>query len=266
MNEIVETEGGAMAAPQDMMEMLAKEAKAAAAKERPAISRISLKSGVMSYQGNAMPNNTMEAVVLAAAYRNVFYEGRYDPNNIVSPSCFALSLEDDAMAPHENVTEKPHPTCSGCPHNEWGSDPNGGRGKACKQTRRLVLLPVTAVEAGPTAIKTSELAVMDLPVTSVKNYSQYINALAASANVPGYAAVAQIKTVPDAKTQFKVLFQPMRVLPSAEHIIATRVRIEQAEALAMQPYEETNVPVDGNDQVIAGAEKKAAAPKKQTKF
>ena len=79
---IVESKGGAVAIPADMMALLAKEAKAAAAKERPAVSRISLKSGVMSYQGAAMPNNTMEAVVLAAAYRNVWYEGRFDDSRI----------------------------------------------------------------------------------------------------------------------------------------------------------------------------------------
>jgi hypothetical protein len=267
MNDVKTVDSGALAIPADMMAELAKHAKDAAAAERPAVSRISLKSGVMTFQGNPMPGNKTEAVILAAAFRNVWYAGRYDPNNIVSPNCFALSDTDEDMVPHENVTDPPNPTCAGCKYNEWKSDPNGGKGKACKQTRRLVVLPGHAVEQGLDAVKTAELAVIDLPVTSVKNYSSFVNALAASANVPPWAAVSQISVVPDAKTQFKVMFQPMRVLPSLDIVNAVKARLEFALRLAMQPYEATGVPVDGNDQVILkdGKPVEAAPTKTATK-
>ncbi len=229
-----------LALPASLLASLAEEAKNEAAKERPAISRISLKSGVMSYGGQPMPNNEVEAIIVGASFRNTFYAGRYDPNNIKNPNCFALSLSDENMVPDDNVAEPEHATCAGCPRNEWGSDPNGGRGKACKQTRRLVLIPANALEGEDAEkVKIAELAMMDLPVTSVKNHSQFVNTLSATANVPAWAAVAKIKVVPDAKTQFKVLFQAMRVVPTEPLLEALKARRADATRVALEPYAET---------------------------
>lgn len=228
-----------LALPAGMLAALAEEAKADAAKERPALSKISLKSGVMSYGGTPMPGNKVECIIVAAAFRNAYYVGRYDPNNIVNPNCFALSESDDGMVPHENVTEPESGACKGCEKDEWGSDPNGGRGKACKQGRRLVLIPANALEEGEEKVKAAELAVLDLPVTSVKNYSQFVNTLSVSAGVPAWAAVCQISVVPDAKTQFKVLFQAMRVIPTVELLNAVKLRRNEGLRVALQPYDET---------------------------
>jgi hypothetical protein len=248
----------ALALPEDVLASLAQEAKAAAAVERPAVGRIGLKSGVMTYAGQPVAGNKMEAVILAASFRNVWYAGRYDPNNIVNPSCFALGMSDDGLVPHANVRKPQHANCAECPKAEWGSDPGGGRGKACKQSRRLVLLPGVAMDQGHDALLTAELAVLDLPVTSVKNYSSFVNTLTASANVPTYAAVAEISVTPDAKTQFKVNFRPMRVVPGLDHLNAIKRRLESARLLALEPYEDTEDP----DELEAAA---AAAPKTAAK-
>lgn len=258
VNEVSEVSAsGALAIPQDVLAKLAAQAKDASAKERPSISRISLKSGVMSYGGTPMPGNKMEAVVMAASFRNVWYAGRYDPNNIVNPNCFALGEDDDNLAPHPNVSEPVHPTCKGCPKNEWASDPNGGRGKACKQTRRLVLIPGSAVDKGAEDIITAEMAVMDIPVTSVRHYSSFVNALAASANVPPYAAVAEISVVPDAKTQFRVGFRPMRVLPTMDLLEAVQKKLPDALRLSLEPYEETNNAAAPTAEEVAKSDKKS---------
>jgi hypothetical protein len=232
-------QGGSLALPASLLASLAEEAKEAAAKERPSISKISLKSGVMSYGGAPMMNNEVEAIILSASYRNAWYATKFDPNNIKNPNCFAFSEEDEGMAPHENVAEPVHATCEGCTKAEWGSAGENSRGKACKQTRRLVLLPSNALDEGIEKVKTAELAILDLPVTSVKNYSQFINTLAASAGVPAYAAVCKVKVVPDMKTQFKVMFQAMRVVPSVELLDALKSRRPEALRISLQPYDET---------------------------
>ena len=260
-NQVAPMQSGALALPEDVLAALAAEAKAAAAQERPAVGRISLKSGVMSYAGAPVPGNKMEAVVLAASFRNVWYAGRYDPNNIVNPNCFALSMSDDGMAPHANVSTPPAKSCAECPNNEWGSDPNGGRGKACKQGRRLILIPGHAVEQGADAVRSAEMAVLDLPVTSVKNYSNYVNVLAATTKMPGYAAVCEISVVPDAKTQFKVQFRAMRVMPTMEHLNAVKARLDGARTLALEPYESSN-----DEEEEAPAAKPAAPPTRKAKF
>jgi hypothetical protein len=242
-DEIVEVKaaGGAVAMPQDVMAMLAQHAKDAAAKERPATSMISLRAGVLSYGGTPVPNNKLEVIVVAAAFRNVWYAGKFDPNNIVNPNCFALSLDESGMVPDEVVAQKPHTSCAGCPKNEWGSDPGGGRGKACKQSRRLVMLPADCATKPEADVMTAEFAKMDIPVTSVKNYSSYVNAVAASTNRPTFAIVTEISTSPDVKTQFKVNFKPMRLIDNMESLTAIMKRIDSAQALALEPYEETAV-------------------------
>jgi hypothetical protein len=108
----------------------------------------------------------------------------------------------------------------------------------------LVLLPGHAMDTGPDALRTAEMAIMDLPVTSVKNYSSFVNVLTASTNVPTYAAVAEISVTPDAKSQFKVQFRPMRVVPSLEHLQAIKTRLDGARQLALEPYAETTDPDD----------------------
>lgn len=248
-----------LALPADILSVLAQEAKATAATERPAVGRVGLKSGVMTYAGQPLAGNKMEAIVLCASFRNVWYAGRYDPNNVVSPSCFALGMSDEGLVPHANVLKPAHTACAGCPKGEWGSDPNGGRGKACKQTRRLILLPGSAMDQGPEALASAELAVLDLPVTSVKHYSSFVNVLSATANVPTYAAVTEISVTPDAKTQFRVNFRPLRVVPGLEHLNAIKARLEGARTMALEPYSETSDP----DEVEAAPVK---APAKGKKF
>jgi hypothetical protein len=62
--------------------------------------------------------------------------------------------------------------------------------------------------------------------------------------MPTYAAVAEISVVPDAKTQFKVQFRPMRVVPSLDHLQAIKTRLDSARQLGLEPYAETSDPDD----------------------
>ena len=240
---------------------LAQQAKDAAAKERPSISKISLKAGVISYGGNAVKDNRLDVVVLAAVYRNTFYAGRYDANNIVNPDCFSLSETDEDMVPANAVHKPEHPTCAGCPRAEWGSDLNGGRGKACKQTRRLVLLPASALE-NPEAVLTGEMAMLDIPVTSVKNYANYVNVLAASIGLPPHAAVTEISAKPDAKTQFKVEFKGIRAVPSDALLDAIEKRQPDATRIGLLGYESSNDGEEALPDVTPGAPATKKAPKK----
>jgi hypothetical protein len=233
-------------------------AKDEAAKERPAVARISLKSGVMSYQQQPIPGNKMEVVLVGGAYRNVFYVGRYDPNNIVNPDCYALSDHDEGMEPHENVNTPQHESCDGCPQNEWGSSPTGGRGKACKQTRRLILLPANTLNDADSVLK-AELAILDVPVTSVKNYAKLVSTVAATINLPVWAIVTTVAVLPDAKTQFRVEFTPMRPAGNEEIIRALMKRRDEALRIALTPYRGSG----GEDDPEAGEQPTATLAKRK---
>lgn len=230
---------------------LAAAAKEAAAKERPSLSKISLKAGIISYGGQPVKDNALEVIILAAIYKNVYYKGKYDPNNIVNPNCFAFSETDNDLAPSDVVTSPVNAACDGCPNNEWGSDPSGGRGKACKEGRRLVLLPATVLnDADPIkAIKEGELAIVDLPVMSVKNYSSYVNILAASIGLPAWACVTRLTTKPDAKSQFRVEFQGIKGVGSEDILDALETRKTDAIRIGLLGFDtvadESEAPPEG---------------------
>ena len=238
---------------------LAKQAKEAAQKERPSVSKISLKAGIISYGGQPVKDNRLDAIVLASTYRNNFYAGKYDPNNIVNPTCFALGESDEGLAPDAVVSNPVHATCDGCPNREWGSDPGGGRGKACKESRRLVLLPASVL-ADPdpvAAITRGELAVIDLPVMSVKNYSQYVNVLAASIGLPIWACVTEISTRPDPKSQFRVEFKGISGVDSDALLDALEAKKVEALRIGLIGYDATHDP-DEEPPTPAASTKKTA--------
>ena len=87
---------------------------------------LSFKGGKLSYQGGNVPGNKLNVVVLSAINENNFYEGRYDPNNPQSPTCYAFGRpdgEDENMGPHEAVkkagnSQSETGRCADCPNNE----------------------------------------------------------------------------------------------------------------------------------------------------
>lgn len=219
-------------------EELAKHAKAAAANERPQVSRVSLRGGVMTLMDQKIPGNAMDCIVLASMMEQAYYPNRFDPNKPDAPDCFAFSETGEDMAPHAQAFKPQHETCLGCPKNEWGSDANSpsGKGKACKQKRKLLLMPADAIKHG--SIKTCELAVLDVPVTSVKNWSNYVNALAATEGRPPWAMVTNIKLESDPKTQIKVTFKAGFAIGD-DHLQELMDRANTTKEILAIPYDKT---------------------------
>lgn len=253
---------GAVALPADLAAELEAEARDAAAKERPSVGKISLRGGFMSYMGQNLPGNAMDCIVLTAGIWNKYYKDAFNPNVIVNPTCFAVASDPEAeMEPHENVENPVHESCKGCPMAEWGSDPRpNSRGKACKETRRLVVLPAAALESADALLK-AEFAVVDVPVTSVRNYAGFVNTLSAAVKRPMWSVVTKLYTVPDPKTQFKLMFEPKAVINDTDLIRALRSRLEAAMLAATSPYDEAYLQGEKEDQGNG-----AGAPVKTDKF
>lgn len=189
-------------------EELARLAKRAVATEKPSTSSISAKAGILAYNGTAVPGNKLDCIIIASTHANLYYEDKYDPNNIKSPVCFAYCEDPEAegavMKPHPKSSKPQNEDCATCWANQWGSDPEGGRGKACKNTRNLAILPSGVT---PADVQTAEVATLSLPVMTVsKNWSPYVHKLAALFNRPPLAMITTIGTVPDAKSQFRITF------------------------------------------------------------
>lgn len=190
-------------------ELLGNMAAVSAKLERPSGTTISTRAGVLSYNGTPCPGNKLPAIIIASVFSNTLYEGRFDPSNMTAPVCFAYSETGENMAPHP-MSAKPQSTdCDSCPNNQWGSDPDGGRGKACKNGRTLALIPANTM---PDEVATAELALLKPPVTSIKNYQNYVQKIAAMYHRPPLGVVTEISTVPDVKSQYKVCFTDAGVL------------------------------------------------------
>lgn len=243
---MAKTTGKAVVSWQDEV---AKDAKAVAAQEASVQlgSFISLRGGRFSFNGNQLKDDHMDVVVLDHVAENAYYEGRFDPDAPASPVCFAFGTDEKTMAPHPDAPKPQHPTCQGCPQNQFGSA-DTGKGKACKNQRKLAL--IHADQLGDVA--NAEVAFMRLPPTSVKPWAAYVQTLAATTNRPPYAMVTTVSIGPDPKTQFKLSFRPEQPLDMDRLFTALKAkRAEVAPALVV-PY----APVEAS-------EKPAASPRKR---
>ena len=260
--EIANLKGGALSGVNSaLLERLAAQAKDAAAKERPALGKITLPSGILTYNGVSQPGNKMEVLILAATYRNTWYRGPYDPDNVRNPGCFALALEESALVPDSIVptppksivTGEPTTNCKDCAYGQWKSDPDPKRkGKACKQSRRLVLLPANLTKTAD-EVTAGELAVMDMPVTSAVNYGNFVNSVTAMTGMPSWMAHCEISIERDPKTQFKVLLKPFKLVDSEPIIMALEKKKEEATRIALMPYDDVDTSDDDQDAAEAAA-------------
>jgi len=171
--------------------------------EKPSGMWVSFKGGMLSIGGNVQKGNKAKVVVVHSVFENQLYKDRFDPNNPQSPTCYAIAENDEDLKPHKDVVNPVSPEgCAICPNNVWGSDPLGGKGKACKNVRRLALLSADDLDN----LDKAEVAIAKLPVTSVKNWSTYASQIANVLKLPPLAVITEMSVEPDPKTQFQVNF------------------------------------------------------------
>lgn len=194
---------------------------------------ISFKSGVMSIDKTPVPGNTLEVIVLSFASENAWYKGKYDPTKMQTPACWAV-YTDENMAPNESVEDKQAESCHECPKFKWGSDPMGGRGKACKSRIRLAILPGSVNTVDEVLVADMRFAV--LPVTSGKDFASYMQSCQLSLNRPIFGVVGELKCTPDAKSQFKVTITPTRIVPD-DLMLSILKRVDKAEEAVLYEYQ-----------------------------
>ncbi|PTT35452.1 hypothetical protein DBR23_23385 [Acidovorax sp. HMWF018] len=124
----------------------------------------------------------LDLVVVDFVSRNSFYEGAYDPNNIVPPTCFAIHPEPKQMVPSDNSPVKQADDCASCPMNQFNS---AGKGKACKNSRVLAVLPPDATEDTP-------LWLLTVSPTALKNFDSFVGSVARTFQMPPIAVIASV--------------------------------------------------------------------------
>lgn len=200
----------------------------------------------------------LECILLEKGVEHAYYESAYDPDNPASPVCFALEIDvedPEDLVPKEESTNLQNPTCRGCPQFEWGSAEQG-RGKACKEIRRLALLSLPD-NLTPAAIEEAELAFLKIPVMSVKGIDQYFAHISGE-GMAVWQYVTRLKIVPDKKSQYRIIAElaERNAKPLPEKLYnAIVAKIPDAEKELVRPY----TPIDNSDE--AKQETRRAAPR-----
>jgi hypothetical protein len=150
------------------------------------------------------------------------------------PDCFSRDLLRPDPACEDPVSK----TCAACPNNQWGSDvkPDGslGKGKACRETRRVFVIPSGHVVP----------YVMLLTPSNLKPLSKYLTSL-------GDAKVARPQMV---ATKFKSMN-----VPNADGVKYTEVAFEMVGKLSPASVLE----ILGFKQMIEGSVANAAPVTKE---
>lgn len=157
----------------------------------PGIAKITTNNKRFTLPDGTSSTEPLNVIILDFVNANTYYEGVYNAKNIQSPTCRAIGKEV-----HENLApDMPEPvsdTCANCPNNEWGSDPQGGRGKACKNSILLAVIPPTISEDNMV-----EPMVLSLPPTSIKAWATYVTRIAGEYGTPPVSLITRIEFDPN---------------------------------------------------------------------
>lgn len=205
-------------------------AQAAAMNDRiapPSGNKIKLAPNQITLPDGSKSPGPIEAVIVDFVSRNMFYEGAYDPNNIVPPVCFAIGNNPKTLVPSPNSTNRQAESCDKCPMNAFGSN---GAGKACKNERLLALLPAPVDGEEPSA--DDPLWLLSVSPTALKGFDGYVGNVARTFETPPVGVVTTI-SLDETKTYASPLFGEPAPNP---HIAAHFARQGEArELLNVEP-------------------------------
>lgn len=214
----------------------------------------SVKGATLMFAGSPVPDNRMACVIVDVLIEHAYYPGRYDPDNPEPPSCFAFGRDETAMEPHRVCVEAgtaQNDICGMdrqegcCPMNEFGSA-DTGRGKACKNTRRLALLPVPGEfdangkftidhDELPNWLENSSFGFFRPGVTSVKAFSNYIKQAGEAMKLPPFGLITKVEIKPDASNQYTVEVKAIDKLPRELTPIVIK-RLQEVKPIIETPY------------------------------
>jgi len=127
----------------------------------------------IQYQGNSVdlmrddgdgPRGSIDIVIVRANANlsKTWYENGWDESNSAPPDCASAN----GITPDAGVPKKQSNVCATCPRNAWGSAPNGGKGKACGDHRRLAVVPFTDLPnehfGGPLLLRCPAASLQDM--------------------------------------------------------------------------------------------------------
>ena len=189
---------------------------------------ISTEDGVMKH-GQLVIGKQLDAVILGVAVEHTLYPGRYQKGKPSPALCFFVGQSEKEAAPDARSPQPQASACAKCPKNAFGS--GQGNAKACRQSRRLLLLPLGPNESA----EDGQLYRLRVPPTSIKHIVAYASKLEALKR-PLPSVVTRIQFQGHETNRFEVKFAPVRAINEREVLAAlSRRSIEGKDALFAAP-------------------------------
>lgn len=136
-------------------------------------------------EGGVISARELEGIIIYKKKSRVWFENP-EPQEGAQPDCFSDDNEHGVCASAELKAGGIGGLCADCPLSQFGSDPKGGGGQACKQMEQLFIVR-----------KNSYLPLMlNLPPTSLKPMKKFLLRLASS-GIP-YSSVIVKMTLAEA--------------------------------------------------------------------
>lgn len=244
----------------DRMVALTKQTQVA---EKPAGGFISFKGGRMTYQDELIPGDKIRCVIIDYRKDNEYYDQPYDAKKAAVPSCYAIVRPHEIQTPwrlpryKEDVTgegfihqdpyvtecedvqidamitdeggERRQATCEDCAMFQWGSDLKGGKGKACKTSRRLHVFAADDCDT-PENISRAAYMTMIPPATSTENFQKCANQIVNVLNTPIFGAVVEVSVAPHDRFLYMVSYKLIEQIKDEDRLMALLRRHEQISA------------------------------------
>lgn len=191
---------------------------------------------------NGDSSDILSGIIVDFVYYNSYYTTAYDPNNIVPPDCFSIALSPSEAVPSENSPDVQCDRCQACPQNQFGS---AGKGKACRNSVLIAILPPDADEDTP-------IMTLNVSPTALKAFGGYVSSILRM-NRPPYSVVTDFTFDASLKYDSVRFSNPEPVDEETFEIIKAR-REEAREILTTEPDIEAML-----------ASNNAAAPKARPK-
>lgn len=221
----------------------------------------SFKNGKLTLGDMHFENDEVPLIILDSVLENVYYTKGFDPDNLSSPDCYAFGRDEKTMAPHEEAEDPQSDACASCDWNKFGSAAVG-RGKACRNRRRLACLIAGTFDAqgnfeafGADELQRQPIVFANIPPTAITGFGTYVKSIAATHKLPPLGVVTHLKVEPDDKTMIAVSFS--LVQPADRELFPTTKR-RREEAL---PLLERAYPKNSEREQTA-APRRAAAPQR----
>ena len=195
---------------------------------------LKINNGKLSYQGQEFPGNKVQVIILDSVFANLYYDRPYDADSLVAPVCYAYARTEEALEPHAECAHAQSPQCKGCKLNAFGTS-TSGKGKACSNTRRLLLLTPDMLED----MDTAQPLIFKLSPTNTRSWGGYAQQLAGVFKRPPFSVITEISVAPDSKTIYHVNFTKLAHIDDGSHLSALKAKLTQTREMEMltQPYE-----------------------------